>query len=81
MQLKQQEELRDTEQTISNLDTEIAELRKKMWPSREASPRIQPMSEEMSSASEDDGSSDDLSRGLGRWYEVVKPEKGGLKNW
>ena len=38
--LKQQEELWDTEQTISDLDMVIAELRKEIWPAPQASPRI-----------------------------------------
>ena len=66
--LKQQEQLWDTEKTISDLDTEIAELRKKMWPSLRTSPRIQPKDENAES-------SDGLSRGLGQCFKVAKPQE------
>ena len=66
---KQQEHLRDAEQTIPYLEKVIAELRKK------TSPRIQPMGEEMSSANDEEESSDDLSRGLGCWLKLVNFKK------
>ena len=70
--LKQQEQLQDTEQTISDLGIVIAALWKKIWPSFQASPRIQPTDEKMFSANEEKESRDDISRGHRRWFTVVK---------
>ena len=79
--LKQKELLGETER--EELDGSLVALRKLVWPSPRVSPRQQSVDEEMFSAKEDQESEsgDDPTRGLGRWFKVVKPKKiGGLKN-
>ena len=73
--------LGETEQNVEELDDSIADLRKNR-PSLQVSPRFQPVVEEMFSVKEDQESSDDPTRGLGRWFKVVKPKRiGGSKTW
>ena len=72
--LKHRELLWETERNIVELDDTIADVRRRIWPSPWVSPRIQSVGEEMFSATEDQESSDDPTRGLGRWF------KGGFKN-
>ena len=68
----------ETERNIVEIDDTNADLRKRIWPSPLVSPRIQSVDEEMFSAEEEQESSDDPTRGLGRWFKVVKPYQGGL---
>ena len=75
--LKQKELLGETQCSIEELDGTFAELWKRIWSSPRVSPRQQSVDEEMFSAEEDQESEsgDDPTRGLGRWFKVVKPRK------
>ena len=65
----------ETERNIVELDDTIADLRKRIWPSPRVTPRTQSVDEDMFSAKEEQESSGDPTRGLGRRFKVVRAQK------
>ena len=76
--IKQQDQLRDTVQTILNLDTEIASG-KKIWPSPWTSPRVRLLDEEMFSAKRKLKAVMTFLEVLARWFKGVEAKKSSLE--
>ena len=73
--LKQKELLGETERNIEELDDSIADLAEKNLALSVGSPLdFSQWMKKCSLLKEDQESSDDPTRGLGRWFKVVKPE-------